>query len=166
MTTEPAAVVASSPIFTGATIVELEPVNTRSPTVVWCLSRAVIIRKDSAGTDVRPGADRDVTEVGKVVRLGALAELGVLGLDEVAEVHTRTEPGAGTHMGERTHETLVADLGAAHHRVLDHHIGAHRRVNDPRIRPDDRTRAHTVAPSSIVPGNSRTSASSSTVAST
>src|SRR3546814_15249338 len=66
----------------------------------------------SAGADVGGRADRGIAGIGEVVRLGALAELGVLDLDEVADVGGATDARARAQAREGTEHHIVADLGA------------------------------------------------------
>src|SRR3546814_13193928 len=47
---------------------------------------AVIIAGDRARADIGPRTDADVAQIGQVVGLGALADLGLLGLDEIADL--------------------------------------------------------------------------------
>src|SRR3546814_13799455 len=53
------------------------------------LQEAVVVAGDGAGADVGGRADRGIAEIGEVVRLGALAALGGLDLDEVARSEER-----------------------------------------------------------------------------
>src|ERR1700752_617730 len=48
------------------------------------LSVTIIIAGDRAGADVGPLADRSVADIGKMIGLGALAQLGLLHLNEIA----------------------------------------------------------------------------------
>ena len=54
-------------------------------------------------------ADLGVAEVGEMHRLGAGADDGVLGLDEVADVHPRAESRAGAQLRERADLHVVGD---------------------------------------------------------
>src|SRR3546814_13947945 len=63
-------------------------------------------------SDVCSSDLRGIAEIGEVVRLGALAELGVLDLDEVADVGGATDARARAQAREGTEHLIVADLGA------------------------------------------------------
>src|SRR3546814_12514737 len=52
------------------------------------LQEAVVVAGDGAGADVGGGADGGVAQIAQVVGLGALAQLGVLDLDEVADMRS------------------------------------------------------------------------------
>ena len=51
----------------------------------------VVVRDDTAGTEIHALADAGVADVGEVIRLRAASQVGVLHLDEVADVHVLTQ---------------------------------------------------------------------------
>jgi len=65
------------------------------------LVHAVVVARDGAAPDVAPGADLRVAQVREVVRLRASAQVRLLRLDEVADVHTLFEVRAGAQPRER-----------------------------------------------------------------
>ena len=137
---------APSPMSTGATKVLLEPVRSQPADAGAVLGDPVVVGEDRAGADVGPVADLGVADVGQVRHLGAVADGGVLGLHEGADLAAGTQDGPGSQVGERPDRGAVADhrelaVGADHpgagadlavlerrvgpdHRVLGHHRGA------------------------------------------
>ena len=97
---EPAPVIASSPIRTGATNTQSEPVLTRAPIQVRCLREAVVVGGDVAGADVGVLADVGVADVRQVRHLGALAQDRVLELHVGADAGAVAEHRAGAQVGE------------------------------------------------------------------
>ena len=73
---------------------------------------AVVVAGDGAGADVDAGADDGVAEVGEVVGLGAFAERGFLGFDEVADVGAFADVALGAEVGVGAEDGAVGDLGA------------------------------------------------------
>ena len=65
------------------------------------LGHAVVVGEDRAGPDVGALADLGVADVGQVRHLGAVADRGVLGLDERADLALHPELRAGPEVGER-----------------------------------------------------------------
>src|SRR3954470_18607437 len=70
------------------------------------LAEAVVIAGDGAGTDIRPGPNRRIADIGEVVRLGASPHLGVLHLNEIADM------GAFADSRSRPESRIGADDGA------------------------------------------------------
>ena len=66
------------------------------------LGDPVVVGEDRARPDVGLLADLRVADVGQVRHLGALADLGVLGLHEGADLALRAQHGAGAQVGERS----------------------------------------------------------------
>ena len=62
----------------------------------------IVVRGDRPGTDIRVLADGGVTEIGQVLGLGALADEGLLGLDEVADLGGVVKLGAIAEVRERS----------------------------------------------------------------
>src|SRR5258705_9725705 len=58
---------------------------------------AVVVADDGARTDVDAAADGRVPKIAQMVGLGLVANVGPLGLDEVADMHVVGQPGTGTH---------------------------------------------------------------------
>src|SRR5690606_3418220 len=56
------------------------------------LVRAVVVARDRAGSDVHIRADGRVADVAQVVDLAAGGDVGLLRLDEVADLHALGEP--------------------------------------------------------------------------
>ncbi len=73
------------------------------------LVEAVIVAGDGAGADVSARADARVADISEMVNLGALADLGLLDLDEVADMGVRGERSAGPEPRERTDDRALAD---------------------------------------------------------
>src|SRR5690606_12681686 len=63
------------------------------------LRHAVVVGEDRARADVGALADLGVADVGQVGHLGAVTDLGVLGLHERADLAVGAEPGAGPQVG-------------------------------------------------------------------
>src|SRR3990167_542934 len=59
------------------------------------LVHAIVVAGDGAGADVHAGTDLRIAQVAEVVRFRALAEAGLLGFDEVADMHAFGEFRAG-----------------------------------------------------------------------
>src|SRR5690606_3485081 len=72
------------------------------------LRRAVVVAGDRAGADVHVAADRRVADVRQMVDLRAFGGLAVLHFDEVADLHSRRELGAGANSRERPELATVA----------------------------------------------------------
>ena len=168
VTTAPAPVYAPSPTSTGATSTELDPVRAPGPIRGAVLVAAVVVRGDRAGADVGARTDLGVAHVREVGQLGALADLGVLGLDEAARPGRRAaRTRAGAEVGERAH----VHVGPDGRRRAARSTRSRRRRRRSSRRGGSRDRSPrrgptTVRPSRIVPGSSRTSGASSTVVST
>ncbi|MGC4081869.1 MAG: hypothetical protein QM736_07115 [Vicinamibacterales bacterium] len=67
------------------------------------------------------GADDRITQIRQVRGLGALAEHGLLELDEVADLRVRREAYVATQMREGTHRRLGADSTGEDHAVIEDH---------------------------------------------
>src|SRR5690606_27094230 len=65
------------------------------------LVRAVVVARDRAGSDVHIRADGRVADVAQVVDLAAGGDVGLLRLDEVADLHALGEPRARPNPRER-----------------------------------------------------------------
>src|SRR3546814_19531162 len=76
------------------------------------LQEAVVVAGDGAGADVGGGADGGVAQIAQVVGLGALAQLGVLDLDEVDDMGAAAELGPRTQPREGAEHHAVATPGA------------------------------------------------------
>ena len=105
-----------------------------------CLLPAVVVGGDRARADVGARADLDVAHVGEVRHLRALADLGVLGLDERADVRVGGETRARPERDERTDGGAVADPdlaghGLAHDRAARRTIVSTSRVSGPMTEP-------------------------------
>src|ERR1700688_3688558 len=61
---------------------------------------AVVVDGDYAASDIGFAADNSIAEVTQMARLGALAEAGLFGLDEIADAVMALEFGAGAQVGE------------------------------------------------------------------
>jgi hypothetical protein len=97
---------------------------------------AVVVAGDDSGADVDVGSDDGVAEVVQVICLGALAERGFLGFDEVAYVGAFADAAFGAKMGVGTEDGVVGDLGGVENasvaygdvvaelRILDDGVGA------------------------------------------
>ena len=72
---------------------------------------AVVVGEDRARADVRALTDDGVAAVGEVRHLGAVADLGVLRLDEAADLPLRPELGARTQVGVGADGGARADDG-------------------------------------------------------
>src|SRR5690606_7754832 len=116
------------------------------------LVHAVVVAGDGAGTDVDAGADLGIAQVAEVVGLAAGAQAGLLGFDEIADVHALGQLGAGAEarvgadaggtVAEHAFQVAMgADLGAGgqldiaqpaeradahavakHHPAFEHHV--------------------------------------------
>ena len=75
------------------------------------LGQAVVVGEDRARADVGAGADGRVAAVAEVRHLGAVADLGVLRLDEAADLAAGAETRAGPQEGERPDRRARTDLG-------------------------------------------------------
>ena len=73
---------------------------------------AVVVAGDGSGADVDSVADDGVTEVVQVVRLGALAEGQLLGLDEVSDVRVLADSALGAEVGVGAEDGSVGDGGS------------------------------------------------------
>ena len=108
----PAPMVAPRPIVTGATSWRVGA----DESVVFdhraILVGAVVVAGDRAGADVDVAADRGVAKIGQVVGLRAVADLGGLGLDEVADVDLVCQPGSRPQARVRPDAALLSDYGA------------------------------------------------------
>ena len=94
---------------TGATKVLLAPVRrARRPRCGAC-SDSVVVGEDRARPDVAALADLGVTDVRQVRHLGAFAEVGLLGLDERADLALAPETVPGRHVGERPDADALAE---------------------------------------------------------
>ena len=82
------------------------------------LVRAVVVAGDRARADVAPRADRRVAEVGQVTGLAALAQPGLLQLDEVAHAAVRLEYRARPQMREGADLRSVPIAAFEHHAVV------------------------------------------------
>ena len=144
------------------------PVCTSVADLGAVLVAAVVVGGDRAGADVRAGADLGVADVGEVRHLGALADLGVLHLDERADLARRRRgacPGAGTRTGPTWQSSPISALARDA-------CSRSRRRSPTTVStscasgPIDRAGAdRRCGPRGSCPGSSRTSGSSSTVAS-
>ena len=106
------------------------------------LGDPVVVGEDRAGADVGPVADLGVADVGQVRHLGAVADGGVLGLHEGADLAEGAQHGPRSQVGERPDRGAVAD-----HRQLAlgaHHPGAgpDLAVLERRVRPDHGVLGH------------------------
>src|SRR5918995_19898 len=87
-----------------------------------------VVGGDRAGTDIRPFADLGVPDVGEVGNLDALAERGVLHLDERAHLGFGGQHRSRPQIGERTDHRPGPDLGVDDDRVRAHlRVGANDR---------------------------------------
>ncbi len=91
---------------------ESEPTKAPSPMVVRCLLTAVVVAGDGACPDVDACADDGVAEVVQVVGLGAFAEGGFFGFDEVAHVGSVADAALGAEVGVGAEDGVVGDLCA------------------------------------------------------
>src|SRR6266542_7107392 len=106
------------------------------------LPLAVVVAGDRPGADVRAGADEGVAEVSEVVRLRALAEHGLLGLDEVPDVGLLADLAAGPHARERAEDRARPDRRLLPDRVrTDGHARCEHRVAQDDACPDVARRA-------------------------
>src|SRR5690349_4560638 len=88
------------------------------------LRGAIVVAEDRAGADVDVRAHGAVAEIGQVIGLAALADRGLLDLDEVADVHGVVEHGVRAHARERPDDAVAAGLHRVEHRVrLDARAG-------------------------------------------
>src|SRR4029450_11228555 len=67
------------------------------------LGRPVVVAGDGPGPDVDGGTHRRVADVGEVRHLGALAQPGLLELDEVADLGPGADVALGPDVGEGAH---------------------------------------------------------------
>ena len=72
---------------------------------------AVVVAGDGSGADVDARADFGVAEIGQVVGLRSLAQLDLLGLDEIADVRAFADFAAGAQMRIRAEDCAGADAG-------------------------------------------------------
>ena len=142
VTTAPAPVSAPSPSSTGATRRRVDARVHAVADLGAVLVHAVVVRGDRARAEVRAGADVGVADVGEVRHLGALADLGVLGLDERADLHARRRGGcraaryANGPTAQSSPISHFARDGVRHAHVLaDHDVG------QMAVRSDDRAGA-------------------------
>src|SRR3546814_12206796 len=56
---------------------------------------AVIVASDGAGADIGVRTDADIAEIAQVIGLGALADLGLFGFDEITNLCLFAQYGAG-----------------------------------------------------------------------
>src|SRR3546814_3226593 len=96
---------------------------------------AVVIAGDRTRADIRGGADGDIAQIGQMVRLRALADHRILGLDEIAdlclfaEYRARTQPREGTDIAPRAEgRALDMAVGATLHPVRDRHPRAEKDI--------------------------------------
>src|SRR3546814_12249072 len=76
------------------------------------LQEAVVVACDGAVADVGGGPDGGVAQIAQMVGLGALAQFGVLDLDEVADMGAAAELGPRPQPREGAEHHVIADLGA------------------------------------------------------
>ncbi len=76
--------------------------------------RTVVVRDDGSRTKVDALADPRIADVSQVVGLGTCAHLGVLDLDEIADVHAAGESGGRSESRERADVARGTDDGAVH----------------------------------------------------
>ena len=76
------------------------------------LVHAVVVAGDGAGANVHTLANHGIAEIGKMVGLGALSQLRLLGLDEIADVRPLADIAPGTQVRVRANLRAVADDGA------------------------------------------------------
>src|SRR5262249_55861871 len=81
------------------------------------LHAPVVVHRDRAAAEARPGTDDRVAEGGEVVGLHAGAEGAVLELDEVADPHALGEPIARPQVRRGAELAVVADLARLDHAV-------------------------------------------------
>ena len=110
------------------------------------LAKAVVVDGDRSGSDVGPGADLGVADVGQVRDLGPLPDLRALDLDEGARLGPLAQRRARAQVGERAHLAAVGDLALDEVGVRRRHIGAEDRVDQGRVRADDAARPDAGAP--------------------
>src|SRR3546814_13010284 len=73
------------------------------------LGHIVVVRRDRTGAEVDVTADRRVTDVGQMRHLAALADSGVLRLDERADLAALGQVGSRTQVRERADGRARAD---------------------------------------------------------
>src|SRR5690606_16454875 len=103
------------------------------------LVHTVVVHGHRRGTDVGVLADGRVADVGEVRDLAALADLGVLRLDERADLALAPQPGAGPQVGERSDRRALADDGERAVRADDGRTGADLDVGQGGVGSDGRT---------------------------
>src|SRR3546814_18010573 len=80
---------------------------------------AVIVASDGAGADIGVRTDADIAEIAQVIGLGALADLGLFGFDEITNLCLFAQYGAGAQ------SRIGPDLApCADRRALDLTVGA------------------------------------------
>ena len=129
---------APSPTSTGATSTVFEPSAGVGADLRRVLVLAVVVGGDRARADVGTRADLDVAHVGEVRHLRALADVGVLGLDERADVRVGREVGAGAQRHVRADGAALADHRLARHGLLHDRALVHDGVDEARVRADHR----------------------------
>src|SRR3954449_12195757 len=88
------------------------------------LGAAIVVGGDRGGAEVRAPPDVRVPDVAQVRDLRALADVGVLDLDERAGLRALAQERAGPQVGERPDRAAGPDLAAVHVRVHDRHAVA------------------------------------------
>ena len=73
---------------------------------------AVIVAGDGSSADIGAGADAGVPDIGEMVGLFGLADLGLFDLDEIADMGVLAEMGAGSQPRKRADDGAFANLRA------------------------------------------------------
>ncbi len=63
----------------------------------------IVVAGDGTGTDIYPGSDLGITQIGQMTALGTNPKAGLLHLDEVANVRILLQNRPRTQAGKRTH---------------------------------------------------------------
>src|SRR3990170_6549748 len=112
------------------------------------LVEAVIVAGDGAGADVSAGADACVADISEVVNLGALADLRLLDLDEIADMRILCERGTWPQARERSDRRPLADPRVLH--VTEAFDGGTVLDNDTLADPDMRLDHHVLADARVM----------------
>src|SRR5687767_5408388 len=74
--------------------------------------KSIIVAGDRASADIAIAAYRHITEISKMISLGAIAEPGFFSFHEIADMNVAAQVRAGTQMGKRANDCAVSDSTA------------------------------------------------------
>src|SRR5690349_16537583 len=119
------------------------------------LGQIVVVRGDRTGAQVDPAADGRIADVRQVGHLASLADRGVLGLDEGADLALVAEVRARAQVRERPDVGTRADDRERRIGARDDGVLADLARHETRVRADQRTRADRGRPQQVRVGQHR-----------